>query len=266
MCSSMGNIKKTDTFFVISNYNTDPELYTEYCNDYHIYDQSPDQEIVSLLREKYQNISFVKNTGHNISDYFTFFIDNYDNLPDFILLGKGNMIGRHLDQEFFDRVYRNKKYTMLYNDRNNIDKKGLSYQLYDGAFLEINNNWFIESREHRYFHSYNSLLRFLFIDPIFPQWILFSPGSCYIVSKEQVTKYPIDFYKSLHYLISYTYFPSEAYLVERMLHVIYSGIYDINRYMYRYDDFLKKLNNLPEYQKKKESYFDKIKYFLKTKI
>lgn len=224
-------MKKTDTFFIISNFNTDPEMYLKYCKDYHIYDQSTDIEIKEKLRKKYKKISFVKNTGHNISDYFRFFVDNYDNLPEYIMLAKGNMIGRHISKEFFEKVYNNKYYTLLYDDRNNKDKCGIAYQLYDGAFLEINNSWYASSKIHKYFSTFNELLVFLFKDPIIPKWTLFSPGSCYVVSREQVKKYPATFYKNLMELVSYTYFPSEAYFVERMLHVIFSGNYEITPYM-----------------------------------
>lgn len=175
-------MKKTDTFFIISNYNTDPEKYLEYCEDYHIYDQSPDSKIREQLRAKYTKISFVENTGHNISDYFRYFIDNYDNLPAYMMLAKGNMIGRHISQEFFDRVYNNKYYTFLYDDRGYVEKCGVAYQLYDGAFLEFNNSWYVSARTHTYFTNFNDLLTFVFKNPIVPKWLLFSPGACYIVS------------------------------------------------------------------------------------
>lgn len=224
-------MKKTSTFFIISNYNTDPEQYLKYCEDYLIYDQSPDVEIREGLRHKYSKISFVENTGHNISDYFRYFIDHYESLPQYMMLAKGNMIGRHVTLEYFERVYDNKCYTSLYDDRSWLDKRGIAYQLYDGAFLEINNAWYASAKSHKYFKSYNELLSFVFKHPIIPHWLLFSPGACYIVSREQVLKYPKEFYENLKFLVSYTYFPSEAYHVERMLNVIFSANYEINPYM-----------------------------------
>lgn len=221
-------MKKTDTFFIISNYNTDPEKYLEYCKDYHIYDQSSDIKIREQLKAKYTKISFVENSGHNITNYFRYFIDHYDHLPAHMMLAKGNMIGRHISQEFFDCVYANKYYTFLYDDRGYADKCGVAYQLYDGAFLEINNSWYALTKTHRYFTNYNDLLSFIFKNPIIPRWVLFSPGACYIVSREQVMKYPKVFYENLKDLVSYTYFPSEAYQVERMLNVIFSANYALN--------------------------------------
>ena len=256
-------MKKTDTFFIISNFNTDPERYLKYCKDYHIYDQSTDVELKENLQKKYKKISFVKNTGHNISDYFRFFIDNYDNLPEYMMLAKGNMIGRHISQEFFEKVYGNKYYTLLYDDRKNEDKCGIAYQLYDGAFLEINNSWYASSKVHRCFSSFNELLVFLFKDPIIPEWVLFSPGACYIVSREQVRKYPAAFYKNLMELVSYTYFPSEAYYVERMLHIIFSGNYDLNDYCLTAEEFKIKIDELTR-QSQRDSRTDKW-FYLKIK-
>ena len=158
-----------------------------------------------------------------------------------MMLAKGNMIGRHISQEFFDRVYANKYYTCLYDDRGYADKLGVAYQLYDGAFLEINNSWYALTKEHRYFENFNDLLTFVFKNPIIPKWVLFSPGSCYIISKEQVTKYPKVFYENLKALVSYTYFPSEAYQVERMLHIIFGGNYELNERMLEREVFKEKI-------------------------
>jgi len=177
-------MKKTDTFFIISNYNTDREQYLNYCEDYLIYDQSPDVGVREKLKNKYTKISFVENTGHNISDYFRFFIDNYESLPQHMMLAKGNMIGRHISQEYFERVYNNKCFTSLYSDREFEDKGDVAYQLYDGAFLEVNNAWYKRAKPHKYFTTYNELLTFVFRNPIIPQWLLFSPGACYILSRE----------------------------------------------------------------------------------
>ena len=225
------SIKKTDIFFIISNFNTDPEFYTDYCEKYHIYDQSTNLVLRESLSQKYQNISFVQNTGHNISDYFRFFSEHYDSLPQWMMLLKGNMVGRHVTYEYFNRVYGQKNYTPLYSDRNCKDAAGIAYQLYDGAYLEINNSWYAATKTYRYFDDFNELLRFIFKDPIISRWILFSPGACYIVGRNQVTRYPAQFYQNLNLLLSYTYFPSEAYMIERMLHIIFSSGYELNDWM-----------------------------------
>ncbi len=226
------SMKKTDTFFIISNFNTDPEYYTLCTENYHIYDQSNDSDIKELLSKKYKKISFSQHTGHNISDYFSFFIDNYDNLPEWMMLAKGNMIGRHVSSDYFNRVIDNKKYTFLYNDSAPVEKSFVQHHLAEGLFLEINDSWYIKSKENRYFSSFNELLKFLFKEPIIPKWLLFSPGACYIVSSAQIRAYPVNLYKNLLKVINYTYFPSEAYIVERMLNIIFLGNYELQDYMH----------------------------------
>ena len=62
-------MKKTDNYFLISNYKTDPLYLLEYCNNYLICDQSEDDEIRKLLSGS--NYIETAHTGHNISDYFT---------------------------------------------------------------------------------------------------------------------------------------------------------------------------------------------------
>jgi hypothetical protein len=153
------------------------------------------------------------------------------------------MIDRHISKEHFIHVYDNKFFTPLYSDRSWVDKPGIAYHLYDGGFLEANNNWYAGIKCHNYFKCYNDLLIFIFENPIIPQWLLFSPGACYIVTKEQVLKYPKEFYENLKFLVSYTYFPSEAYHVERMLGLIFSGNYKLQQYMMNsivFQDELKK--------------------------
>ena len=257
-------IEKTDTFFIISNYNTDPEDYLKYCQNYYIYDQSTDPEFKEKLKNKYSiNISFVQNTGHNISDYFRFFIDHYEALPERMMLAKGNMIGRHISKDFFEKVYLNKQYTLLYSDRNWKDTVGVAYQLYDGAFLEINNSWYISARTHKYFTNYNDFLKFLFKDPIIPEWVLFSPGACHIVLREQVRKYPKVFYENLMTLLSYTYFPSEAHQMERMMNIIFSGAYELNDHCLDFEKFHEKIKVLAEINEKKA--LEKKKWISKLK-
>jgi len=229
--------KKTDTFFIISNYNTDPELYTEYCNDYLIYDQSVDLIVAQTVINKYKKIKVVKNSGHNISDYFNFFCEYYDNLPEWMMLAKGNMIGRHISREQFELVYSNKQYTFLYGGISSGDKRGVAYHLTSGQYLEVNNSWYMFDRNFRYFDDYNKLLKFVFRAPIMPKWTMFSPGACYIVSKDQVRRYPKELYANLLKLITYEYFPPEAYIIERMLHIIFSGEYECHSYMHSDEEF-----------------------------
>ena len=79
-------MKKSDTFFLVHNYNTVPKELIEYCNDYLIIDCSDDGKTPDELKAAGYNFIHVENTGHNLTSYFHYFIDNYDNLPEHIAL------------------------------------------------------------------------------------------------------------------------------------------------------------------------------------
>lgn len=227
-------VKKTDNFFIISNYKQNPLYLLEYCKDYLICDQSEDDEIRKLLKGK--NYIETPHTGHNISDYFKFFIDNYESLPEIMVLLKGNIIGRYVSKEFFNRVYDNKYYTFLYNNIDLCEKinQGVYLLAVENQYLEINNSWYVPLHPHKYFDNFNSLLKFIYKNPLLPEYCLFSPGACYIVSKYQVLNNSKTFYKNLNKIMSYTLdpkLPSEAHQIERMLHIIFSSNYEVNKYM-----------------------------------
>lgn len=229
---------KTNTFFVISNYNTDPEGIINYCADYIIYDQSNDDDIKQLLGKKYQKIIYSRHTGHNISDYLEYITSNYDSLPDWVMFGKGNMVGRHITREYFEKVYARKEYTMLWHENSWVDQPGVAYRIEEGGgLLEVNNSWYFSSKEYKYFYNLNNLRKFIFKDIENPAWSLFSPGACYIVSRGQIKKYPKNFWENLKKILNYRYFPSEAYGIERMLHTIFTGQYMPNHWMYSGDAF-----------------------------
>ena len=67
-------MEKTDTFFVIHNFNTVPEELIGYCKDYIIYDASTDEKITDELKKRGYRYIHIDNTGHNITSYFQYLI------------------------------------------------------------------------------------------------------------------------------------------------------------------------------------------------
>ena len=80
-------IKKN--FLVVSNYNNDIGWVSEYTNNYIIYNKSENTETIKNLDSK--KIIKSPNIGYNFYDYFTFIINNYNNLPENIIFVKGNI-------------------------------------------------------------------------------------------------------------------------------------------------------------------------------
>lgn len=241
-------MEKTTNFFVIHNFNTVPTELLEYCKDYVIYDCSTDKAVKEKLHSMNLNVIDIENTGHNITTYFSYFADNYDNLPEVICLLKGNMIGRHCSKEFFEQVYNNKYFTFLYDEKQYWDKfakfkengeknePDTTFLAMENVYVEKNNSWYVESPNHpkKYFNDADDLLKFIYKKPMIPHYFMFSPGACFIVRKEQVLKHSKEFYINLNKIMNYALdpsFPSEAHQVERILPIIFTSLSEVNEWM-----------------------------------
>lgn len=241
-------MNKTKNFFVIHNFNTIPTNLIEMCEDYVIYDCSSDEAVKQQLRSMNLNLVEVENTGHNITSYFTYFAQNYDNLPEVMCLLKGNMIGRHCSKEFFEQVYDNQSFTFLYDEKQYWDKfskydgnnqrnqAGTTFLAMENVYVEKNDSWYVESPNHpkKYFNDADDLLRFIYKNPMIPQYFMFSPGACFIVRREQVLRHSKAFYCNLNKLMNYGMnpsFPSEAHQVERILPILFTSLCEVNSWM-----------------------------------
>ncbi|TCL59407.1 uncharacterized protein DUF3431 [Kineothrix alysoides] len=268
-------MKKTDNFFLIHNFNTVPEVLLSYCESYLIVDASTDKNTENQLKEKGLTYIHADNTGHNITTYFEYFAEHYERLPEVICLCKGNMLGRHLSEEYFRRVYDNKYFTYLYEDKDSREKfskipdadignkkagiSSISSLVTESQYIEENTSWYVESpnHPHRYFDNFDDLLSFIYKDPVIPRYCLFSPGACYIVRREQIKKHSPSFYRNLNKIMSYELnpnFPSEAHMVERMFPVIFEAAYEENEWMNDEAAFDKKLLERVEIIRKKDEW------------
>lgn len=257
-------MNKTKNFFVIHNFNTVPEELLELCEDYIIYDCSTEKEIKDKLHNMNLRIKDVENTGHNITSYFSFFDEYYDNLPEVICLLKGNMIGRHCSKEFFEQMYDNKNFTFLYdekqywkqfskfNENNQKNEIGNTFLAMENVYVEKNDSWYVESENHpkKYFNDVDDLLRFIYKNPMIPQYCMFSPGACFIVRREQVLRHSREFYRNLNKIMNYGMspsFPSEAHQIERILPIIFTSLCEVNEWMNDEEEFEKKLPECSAY-------------------
>ena len=194
------------------------------------------------------NVIDIENTGHNITTYFSYFDEHYDNLPEVICLLKGNMIGRHCSREFFEQVYDNKTFTFLYDEKQywnrfskyneNKEKNeiGSTFLAMENVYVEKNNSWYVDSPNHpkKYFNDVDDLLRFIYKEPMIPQYCMFSPGACFIVRREQILKHSREFYRNLNKIMNYAMdpsFPSEAHQIERILPIIFTSLCEVNDWM-----------------------------------
>lgn len=257
-------MNKTKNFFVIHNFNTLPANLLEYCEDYVIYDCSDDVKVKDELHDRNYKVVDIPNTGHNITTYFSYFAEHYEELPEVMCLLKGNMIPRHCSKEFFEQVYNNQSFTFLYDEKQYWDKYskfnadnqkneiGPAYIAMENVYLEINNSWYVESENHpkKYFNDVDDLMRFIYKEPMIPQYYMFSPGACFIVRKEQVLRHSKEFYLNLNKLMNYGMnpsFPSEAHQIERILPIIFNSLCEVNPWMNHEAEFEAKLPECSAY-------------------
>ena len=100
----------------------------------------------------------------------------------------------------------------------------------------MNNSWYVDSPNHpkKYFNDVDDLLRFIYKDPMIPQYCMFSPGACFIVRREQILKHSREFYRNLNKIMNYAMdpsFPSEAHQIERILPIIFTSLCEVNDWM-----------------------------------
>ena len=151
-----------------------PNDLLKYCENYVLYDASTEPGITDRLEEEGIKYTKIQNTGHNLTTYFNYFADHYDSLPEFMCLLKGNILGRHCSAEFFQRVYTNKYFTYLYEDKNVILKHDINFLAMENMYLEKNDSWYVGSPDHphRYFDNFNRLLQFVYQDAPVPEYCI----------------------------------------------------------------------------------------------
>jgi hypothetical protein len=165
------------------------------------------------------------------------------------------MSGRHASEEYLLRAVKNTWFTYLYEEKQMRDRyaKATAETLarHDGKdpgegsiasllseceYQEQNTSWYMNTGTHpvRYFENYDELLTFVYKDPVIPRYVAFAPGGCYIVRADQIRQHKPAFYRNLNKVMNYTLdpaFPAEAYIVERIMPLIFNACYEVNPWM-----------------------------------
>ena len=138
----------------------------------------------------------------------------------------------------FRKIVNNKYFTCIedlnFHDLNQKSfKKGFAMISRDGGWMEKNTTWYMHHHKHpiKYFLSYNDFLSFCFKDPIFPKYIRFPPGGCFIVPNYQILKYGIIFYKNLRLFSEHARISGEGQLIERALFTIWNCNFEVSNNM-----------------------------------
>ncbi len=208
---------------MISNYNADISWLLEYTDNYIIYDRSDSDKWTKIFDQS--KVLHVKNIGWDIYDKLTYIIDNYDHLPNSMILTKGNIF-KYITKEEFDQICDNAFFTPIFT-KNHLEKPGISFYSEDGMYNEKNNSWYLDVYPAKYFLTFNEFIKYI-VDTL-PSYVKFAPGSNYIVTKENIQKYPKVFYEKLKLYVSYSPHPGEAQIIERAMYTLWNPEISVNK-------------------------------------
>jgi hypothetical protein len=234
-----------NNFLVVSDYNWLPENICESwigeaTDDYLIYDRfhRPEwEESDKLIKQK--------NVGQNVYDIFDFIVTNYDNLPNNTIFCRSaflfpkdtgtprlNEKGEKLStgncsKEHFFKLANNTTFTELHDFGPEVHDGYASRMGPDGSFLEINNSWFAPYGTRKYYYNTNTFLQDMYVDPIIPIYIRFSPGANYIIPKDNILKYSKKFYERIREILSHDIIVTEAYILERCIYTIFTCDWEV---------------------------------------
>jgi len=222
------NPKINKNFLIISNYNNDIRWVPEYTNNYVVYNKRSDLlEIPKTVDPK--KIINSSICGYNSYDYFTFIIDNYDNLPECTIFAKGWTFPRHVRREYFERIMNNEFFTPIEDWKKHNPQFPISFFSTDGGYCEINNSWYLKHWKTKYFKNYNDFLRFVYKDPVIPMYTRFAPGGDYIVPKANILKIPKVVYENLRLFMSHCQEPGETHIIERAIYTLWTSNFEFSK-------------------------------------
>jgi len=205
-------------FKVLVNYNFTPDK--EWIgDDYLIYDRS-DDGIDHLGTFDKDKIIRTDNMGQVDFDKLSYIVDNYDNLPDVFLWGKTNLF-KYITPEEYENVKDNTTFTPLLTQGHKTysDKLGVVNYYSGGMYHERNDNWYLNQFQSKYFHKFSDFAHEFQLQS--PHYIPFAPGGNYILTKETVRKYGVDYYKKMASALPYCREPAEAQMLERAYYLMW---------------------------------------------
>lgn len=197
--------------YVLTHYQGDWEWILDYTDDYLIYNRSEEEIPGSIPRD---------NMGDADFDRLSYIVDNYYDLPDVFLLSKSNLF-KYITKEEFEKVKDNEIFTPLLTQNHKVysDERGQVCYYQDGMYFERNDSWYLAAHPAMHYRSYGEFAKDFHLPN--PAYLPFAPGGNYILTRETVHKYAVDFYDDLRNLLPYCERPGEAQLIERSLYTIW---------------------------------------------
>lgn len=197
------------TLCFISSYGQDCSWVKDYTDNFVIWEQH------GHIKNPLPHIK-VSHMGSDIHDKFSWIIQNYENLPEIVIMLKANLF-KYITREEFDKVKDNKIFTPLLTQNHKVYEPICRYV--DGMYEEINNRWYLASHPCKNEMVSMELMVMLGISD--KQYVRFAPGSNYILPKENILKHSKEFYQKLRSYLEWDVYPGEAQLMERGLYYLW---------------------------------------------
>lgn len=201
---------------ILVNYNYRPEWLLTSGLDWLIYDRSDSKEYLEGFPQ--ERIVYTENIGQVDYDKLGFLIDHYDYLPDVFLWAKTNLYPRFVEQADFEQAVKANQFAPLLRKDHPAKPNICGYNQH-GMYIEIANSWFFGELASRYVRNWEEW-RVQFQLPQMT-FIPFPPGGNFILTKERVHRYSVDYYKKMRDALPYSMNPAEAHCAERSYYLMW---------------------------------------------
>jgi hypothetical protein len=119
-CRKYKIISNQNVIFVVARYNEDISNFAEYNNNLVVYNKGNDDINTCINRSCIKN---VPNLGREAGTYCNYILDNYDNLPEYMIFTQGNPCD-HV--AIFDKLTTFNKFREIFNEHKNYKFKYIS--------------------------------------------------------------------------------------------------------------------------------------------
>lgn len=208
---------------ILVNYNYSPDWISSYpeLSPITIYDRSDDGIERNLT--KFGGVYKTENKGDVDWDKLGYLVQFYDTLPEVFLWGKSNLL-KYVEEDYLKQALQKREFAPLlkFDHKTYSDQFGEVCKYEGGIYKERANSWFFNNPElaTKDIKTWKEWAE-LFHLPM-KAFIPFAPGGNYILTKERVHRYSVDFYEDMRATLPYAMHPAEAHACERSYYLLWS--------------------------------------------
>ena len=181
--------------------------------------------------QKYGKIVKSPNVGSNIYDIGRHIYENYDNLANYTIFLKCNLLQRTYTNEKRLRYALKSKWVVPIDTYPQKDFYPMSVSVNDFISVEYINSVLQnthtcrleETKNYPNIKNFKEFISDLFTMDTFPEHISFCPAANYVVPKDVILKYSKKFYNKMMYYTDYHPDPVESHWFERTLLLAWLG-------------------------------------------